>query len=410
MRRLLLCVALLLPTLALSTEADPYRRMVEGNLRWRSHAEARAGAEERTGALERSFLPTLSLEAGQEQFQTGSYASRLEPYGKLEARLNLYRGGRDGIDEHLRELRLRRATQAMDRDQREELRQVRRLRHEIIYNRQLRELRQRELAACQRVRTQVEQRVRSGVISRTDVLEFSLHESELTEEIEALEHENRIHLIGLRPLLGLAPDAALEIAGNLEHEHDDELMGRAVPLTPTPAVAVLTADAELVALERKSEARWWVPRVDLYGGQYLYTLRERDYISQRRRDDTAIGVRLSMELFDGGAAGAEASALAFEARAKELRAQHADAQARASFRMLQEDLRHTHEVIHYVLDRIAKSRDYLARTLTEYDRGVKNSLDALAALQRYYRYEQQHLEKKKEYQLLKAELMAQVGE
>jgi outer membrane protein TolC len=63
-----------------------------------------------------------------------------------------------------------------------------------------------------------------------------------------------------------------------------------------------------------------------------------------------------------------------------------------------------------VLDRIKKSKEYLKLTLNEYDRGVKNSLDALTAMQRYYRYKKQYLEKKKEYQMIKADLLAILGE
>ena len=66
--------------------------------------------------------------------------------------------------------------------------------------------------------------------------------------------------------------------------------------------------------------------------------------------------------------------------------------------------------MHYIEDRIKKSKDYLKATLDEYDRGVKNSLDALTAMQRYYRYEKQYLEKKKEYQVIKSDILALRGE
>ena len=91
-------------------------------------------------------------------------------------------------------------------------------------------------------------------------------------------------------------------------------------------------------------------------------------------------------------------------------ARHIERQTDAQYIMYQEDMKHTHEVMHYIEDRIKKSKDYLRITLEEYDRGVKNSLDALTAMQRYYRYEKQYLEKKKEYQLIKADLMAIQGD
>src|SRR5687767_2995642 len=59
-------------------------------------------SQQRTGHLLRSFLPTLSLDAGGEHFQTGSYPAKTEPYAFLETRINLFRGGRDRIEENVR--------------------------------------------------------------------------------------------------------------------------------------------------------------------------------------------------------------------------------------------------------------------------------------------------------------------
>jgi hypothetical protein len=51
--------------------------------------------------------------------------------------------------------------------------------------------------------------------------------------------------------------------------------------------------------------------------------------------------------------------------------------------------------MHYVEDRIKKNRDYLRITFQEFDRRVKNSLDALVAMQRCFDHENHSLAKKK---------------
>jgi outer membrane protein TolC len=133
-------------------------------------------------------------------------------------------------------------------------------------------------------------------------------------------------------------------------------------------------------------------------------------VAYNARDDRVIGLRLSFELFDGLKSQNQSTATEYQAESKRLMARHIERQTDAQFLMYQEDLKHTHEVMHYVEDRIKKSKNYLTATLQEYDRGVKNSLDALTAMQRYYGYEKEFLMRKKEYQTIKSDLLAILGE
>jgi outer membrane protein TolC len=217
-------------------------------------------------------------------------------------------------------------------------------------------------------------------------------------------------MVALLPLLGLDSDESLKFTQTLEHEHDLELLNKKFSSKAHPQVARLNSEYESFVLQKKSVNMWWTPSLDLYGGYYLYTLRDRDYSSQVDRDDRVLGLRLTFELFDGLKSYNQGTATHYQAESKRLMARHVERQTDAQYIMYQEDIKHTHEVMHYVEDRINKSKEYLKVTLQEYDRGVKNSLDALTAMQRYYRYEKQYLEKKKEYQIVKADLMAITGE
>jgi hypothetical protein len=60
------------------------------------------GVEKRIGYLERSFIPTGEAWVGQEKFQTGPFETMNEPLYYLRANLNLYRGGRDSLEEKSR--------------------------------------------------------------------------------------------------------------------------------------------------------------------------------------------------------------------------------------------------------------------------------------------------------------------
>jgi outer membrane protein len=383
---------------------------LHNNLSIQSYDKANESAKIKTGYLGRSFLPSLTFELGQEKFQTGRYKTYSNPYGMLEAKLNLFRGGRDNIESGIRDLQAQIGKYNLDSAGREELNKVRKIQWQIVYNLELIKIVERERIENSKLKEQAIRRARSGISTSSDTLEFMIYNSQLEETIESLNHENKILKIGLLPLLGLDSSESLSFSQSLEHEHDDIVMKKTYSSIKNPQVQTLDAEYESFNLQKKSINRYWTPTFDLYGGYYLYTLRDRDYVAYNARDDRVIGLRLSFELFDGLKSQNQSTATEYQAESKRLMARHLERQTDAQFLMYQEDLKHTHEVMHYVEDRIKKSKNYLTATLQEYDRGVKNSLDALTAMQRYYGYEKEFLLRKKEYQTIKSDLLAILGE
>jgi outer membrane protein TolC len=383
---------------------------LHNNLSIQSYDKANESAKVKTGYLGRSFLPSLTFELGQEKFQTGRYKSYSNPYGMLEAKLNLFRGGRDNIESGIRDLQAQIGKYNLDSAGIDELNKVRKIQWQIVYNLELIKIVERERIENSKLKEQAIRRARSGISTSSDTLEFMIYNSQLEETIESLNHENKILKIGLLPLLGLDSSEGISFSQSLEHEHDDIVMKKTYSSIKNPQVQTLNAEYESFNLQKKSINRYWTPSFDLYGGYYLYTLRDRDYVAYNARDDRVIGLRLSFELFDGLKSQNQSTATEYQAESKRLMARHIERQTDAQFLMYQEDLKHTHEVMHYVEDRIKKSKNYLTATLQEYDRGVKNSLDALTAMQRYYGYEKEFLMRKKEYQTIKSDLLAILGE
>lgn len=381
-----------------------------GNLSILGQGQTVESEKVRQGYLGRSFLPSLTLELGQEKFQTGRYKSFSEPYGLLEAKINLFRGGKDRIESTVRGLQASIAKHHQSVVVRGQLNKVRKIQWQIVYNNEFLKILKDEQKQNSKIRGQAERRAKSGVSTRSDTLEFDIYNSELEERIESLRHENKILKISLLPLMGLESEADLAFKESLVHEHDDDLFSKVFVASKHPQVATLAAETESFELQKRSSNLWWTPTLDVYGGYYLYTLRDRDYLAINARDDRVVGVRLNFELFDGLKGHNQATATQYQAEAKRYQTRYAEKKTDAKYLMLKEELLHTHEVMHYIEDRIKKSRDYLKLTLNEYDRGVKNSLDALMAMQRYYKYEKQYLDKKKEYQVTKADILSLRGE
>lgn len=370
------------------------------------HAEA---AQAREGSLLRSFLPTAALDAGVERFQTGRYGYETQPYGSAEARINLLRGGRD----YWQERRLEGLSSAARARSTDDLAliigEARRSYLRLVHAREMGGLAREAQAENHRLLERAERRIRRGLAAETDRLEFEIGASQLKEDEESFAHAELQLRIRLAALLGLKPEAAISTPATVEHDHDETLLSRAFDPGAHREAALLSAQSEAARAEAKSASLWWTPSLDAYAGKHLYTLRERDYASSSLRDDFAVGGKLSLRLFDGGAERSEARARRLEADGAEKKLLQRRLDLTARIRITEEDLKHDHELVHFAEERIALARRYLNATLDEYDRGVKNSLDVFASAQRLLAYRRQLAERRRDYQLTKVGLLQEHG-
>jgi outer membrane protein TolC len=377
-------------------------RAVSGS---RKAAEA---ADARTGFLARSYLPSLRVEGGGESFQTGHFASTSQPFGAVEAKINLFRGGRDLLEGRARESEASGARSSTARTYLEELSAARRAYWRLAYARETAatlsgalERNEQSLAAANR-------RISRGLGTETDRLEFEIYRSQLKEEIESQQHEATLIEIELSSLLGFEPGTSFAAEKRIAHEHDESLLSAPFDPVSHPEVSVLKADEEAFAAKSRSAGLWWAPKLDLYGGYALHTQREREYPLREDRDERFVGFRLSFEI-DWLQARAEAASLSLRTAGLEDQAAQRMRQADAQVRVAKGVLQHEHELIHGSEERIAQGNRYLARTLDEYNRGVKNSIDVLAAAQKWLSFERQYAERRRDYQFAKSDLLGLMG-
>lgn len=395
---------------AVRVEFEDIPRLVrEGNQAAAGAALHNKAARSRERSLLRSFLPTASVDAGAERFQTGNHGGMTQPYGSAEARVNLLRGGRDRWHER-RLAGLAALTSA--RSDVELASMIAEARHaylRLVHAREMGMLIKDALLENQRLLERADRRIRRGLATETDRLEFELGGSQLKEDEESFAHSELQLRLRLAALLGLPAGAEITTAHRLEHVHDESLLGRAFEPGAHPEAAQLAAQGEAARADSKAASLWWAPSLDAYAGKYLYTLRDREYPSARHRDDFAVGGKLSLRLFDGGAERAEARARRLEAEAagKSLAQRRNDLRARV--RIIEEELKHDHDLVHFAEDRIELARRYFNSTLDEYERGVKNSLDVHAAAQRLLGYRRQLAERRRDYGLTKTELLKEHG-
>lgn len=405
---LLLAVGCRAETVPLAFEDLP--RLVAERNENVSGAESFAdSARARTGSLRRSYLPTVEAQAGAERFQTGRYPYRGEPYGGVEAKVNLFRGGRDKLEEGARESQWRGAQAGAKKSYEAELTQARKAFWELVSLRETAALLKEALVENETHVQMASRRIARGLAAETDRLEFQIYASQLEEEVESLEHETLLVQLRLAAVLGADAAAQFTTPPAIPHDHDDALLDAEFNPANYPDVAQGKADAEAAGFQKSSARLWWTPSVDVYGSHFLYTLRDRDYPGQGIRDDRVIGARLTLPLFDGLKSNAEANAWAAQAEGYRRQAGQRARATAAQVAITKEDLKHEHELVHNSEERIAQGKRYLALTLDEYGRGVKNSLDVLGAAQRRTAFERQYAERRREYQTVRCDLLALLG-
>lgn len=367
-------------------------------------------AEAKTGHLGRSYLPTLKLHAGGEIFQTGIYSPQTNPYGAIEASINVFRGGRDLLEDKARYAGFAASQASETKTWIHELSAARKLFWTLIHNREMIELIEKAQKKNQDLLASAVRRIQRGVGTETDRLEFGIHASQLKEDLESLTHGDLLIEMELSALLGFDSRQKFSTLGTIAHEHDETILSASFDESRNAALRGLQAQKDIAAIQGEQWGRAWLPSVDVYAGYSLYTFRDRDYLSMADRYDAVVGIRLSMDLFDGLVSRSTASSFNIQALGLEQQEQQQRREKRASVHLKKEDLKHDHELIHSSEERIKDTEKYFARILDEYGRGVKNSLDVLSAHQKQLGFQKEYADRKRSYQLTKMELLALLGQ
>lgn len=361
---------------------------------------ARDAAQIKTGHLLRSYLPSIKGHTGAETFETGVYTTQTQPIWGVEANINIYRGGKDFLEDKVRSSQANAANASLQRTFSNELQTARKLYWQIVSNRESIRSLKASLEQNDRNLAMANRRISRGLSSETDRLEFQIHKNQLKEEIESIEHDTTLLQISLSAILGAEKSTMFKTAEVVPHVHDEELLKKKVEIEKHPDYVFLKFNHESLYSQHRQLGRWWLPSIDVYASQQLFNLRERDFLTESDRIDTVAGARLTLE-FDFVKA-AESSSLGLQAQGIEKQSQQKARSLESDVEVAKEELKHDHELIHYSEERVEQGKKYLARVLDEYNRGVKNSVDVLSAAQRYLTFQREFTQRRTNYQIRKS--------
>ncbi|MBC7420632.1 MAG: TolC family protein [Bdellovibrio sp.] len=363
----------------------------------------------RTGYLGRSFLPSLTLLASQETFKIGQTTGRTQPMYGAELNMNVFNSGRDLIESQLRTLSAERKSVEHLRITSEELQKVRNLFWETLYIQEKIKLLDSTMKVNQKNLSTAVRRVRSGVATESDRVEFEMKAVDLNRDLsesqlKLVEYKNQIAV-----LLNLSENAEIKLPEIISHEHDLENLGLHSEKDHEYLYKENELQSEASALASKSINRSWLPRLDAFAGYHQYNQRDKDPVNESDRTESVLGVKVSISLAHGWEGARESSALLKESQAfKKI----ADMQKKETEIHLKNEiamLNLLHGQVHEAEENIIRAEKYYKLTQSEYIRGVKNSPDVLSASEKIYEMQNKKIEIIRDFQVAKAHVLSKLG-
>lgn len=359
---------------------------------------------ERTGKTARSFLPQLSATAGQEQFKKDSMPSaKSADYWKVEANLNIFKGGRDYLEGKVRNTTLDLSKVDYQIELNNELKEAKLAYWKIVSINQLINDTKEALQKNEQNHRSAKRRVGAGIATAADSVQFELHKISLTRELTKLELEKDVALNQLSVSLALDEHKNIEVAAEypkIEFTNNSKA-------TNAESYLVVKKQKNLELIENlKSDqvSRWWWPKLDAYASYYLPSPSDDLTDSTAKDKQWMAGVKLTIDLGQGFEDQREASARSQEAKAFQNRAAHSIREGKAFEHELQHDLGVLRSLIKNADNDTELAFKFMKLTEDEYNRGAKNGPDLLSATQTYFEFRQKRNEYYRDYLSTEAEL------
>ncbi len=349
--------------------------------------------------VERSRYPRLDIESGLRGVTEVDGSGNSAPYLKLEGSVSLYRGRRDAIKDVVQ------AKEAAIRNEDTQLIYRSQLSFARNYFVRLASVRELKLVWVEAVKTaeqkrkSVQVKVRAGLSTNTDLLEFDLFESSLKREKRSLDKDEHEYSNKLRMALGLKDTTEIVLDKTFAHPIEPIESQYALAVNSHPAVRKLGLKADQARAAAESSSGKWSPDLSLFASYEAYLQKDGDIPGALPRRDMVTGIRLSFPMSDSLSLENESSAMRLEASAYELQKQQNEKEIEMAFHEHLHDLQILHEFIHDSDAQIKKARKYLKQVNEEYDRGIKNGSDVLEAARTLYQSQMENIQLRFDYYL-----------
>lgn len=387
---------------------DLPRLIQDRNKRAQASALDLTSSEMRLGYFRRSFLPRFEATAGYEKFETGPYPSQSDPFYFVRGSINLYRGGRDILEDKARLAEKEVMHVTNQQTFQGELYEARQLYWNLVYLKELKKLYEFTINQNKKNLSQAIRLINSGLNTKVDRLEFEISGTQLEQDLARIEVGISNHNRQIAALIGSSPETIFNTIERIPHDHESPTLHEELDFGSYRDVR--REKAFQLNLETTSQLlkRWWVPNLDLYAESGLFTFRDRNFYTQSDRLDSAVGIKFTLE-FDGFQQKVDGEAFAARSKASSLRAEQIKAETATAFNTAKQELTLIHNLLHEGEKTVRKSQEYLDAVFGEYNRGVKNSPDVLSASLKNLEFQKRFAELRKDYAIVNAKLEAMLA-
>jgi outer membrane protein TolC len=362
--------------------------------------------ERRTGRLARSFLPSLNAHIGQEDFKTGPDPRKSQEYWKIGASINLYRGGRDRLEENYRESQVRKSQSEYSREFNDELKEARQAYWRLVAINLI--IRDQEEAVNKNDLNlkSARRRTGAGVASNSDSVQFELQKSILTQNLKKMRLERDLIRNNLSVAIAVDEHESISVQEDFSPPDTNDFKSADLKIEEQLEYKIGKETEKSIALKKSQASRWWAPQVDVYANYGLPSLSDEYTRALDRHRETAVGIKLEFDINQGAEDFAESRARSFDEKSAGYRAAHRTREVVASDHELRHDLTLLGELIRDSNEDVKRAERFFKLTENEYARGVKNGPDLLQAFERLYGFRERRVSLNRDYQETKAELMS----
>jgi outer membrane protein len=358
------------------------------------HSDAQ---KERTGRLARSFFPQLSAQLGSEQFKTSVEPTQQGSYWLVEASINLYRGGRDQLENQVRESYLDLSKIAYTLEYQKELAHAEQIYWTVVSLSKLISDKKEALEKNDIHLRSAKKRSGVGIATAADTVQFELHQITLEREIKKLDLEYHAYLNRLGNVLALANHESIEVMEDFPKISGTQSLPSTTNLDRQIEITAQRQLQKIDELKSKQSANWWHPKLDVYSSYGLPALSDEYSRALQKETEWVAGLRVTLDLGQGFEDRREATSKSLEAASAAQRASYKVREVNANYHDFLHDLSVLTELIRDSDSDVEKAARFLKLTENEYNRGVKNGPDLLEAFQKYFEFRERRIEYYKDY-------------
>jgi len=354
-----------------------------------------------------NYYPKLGVVGGGDSYMQENNGSS-SAVGMLAADLNLFSGFSDSNKLSISQLQAERAEIKLERAKFRTGLEVEFQFHLFLFKKLSIELLNDALKLNEQQQKMAKQKRSAGIASDSDVLEFDLRESLLNSDLHSVKQELEESRTNLKRLLGEEIGSKIEPVGDLQHQHITVKLMDLINRIKQESESVLTAEKNL-AIANLESIQWrsqWLPRVDIQG--------RAGYLPWDMRQGppglaAAVGIYARIDLFSGFDSIAERREGMAKLQGAEASLKNAILSAVTQTEIAYRKIITVQDRVDLESKNLERAKKYYDIVLSEYRRGIKNSMDLKVAAENLYNTKQRRNGYKFEFLSQRIELERALG-